>query len=347
MSQLSIKEIIALAVACPSNSIVIEGNPGCGKTVGSTSELKDAGYHVTRIDAQNVPTDWLAAIPVIGKDKTTVHMASHDMWTPRPSKQAFLLDELFKAEKHIIDAFLPLVFGREFMGHKYADDTIVIITSNGTEFNLGDRELPHMGNRTTRFTVRDMTVGEATNLMVNLSIDRRVLTWVEATPSALVSFDAKRAKADSEAYDYYGYSPQFPRRKFCSLRSLEMASTWLKAMDNGIPASAVKEAVSGAIGERASNALFKHIADTARNVPTVAEVMNGFDCSTLKHYAKRDVAVNLACCATKDTMQAIVPIVEGLGGEFTRLFTRYVLNKKWVTDFAGKNKTFDSWITGV
>ena len=332
MSGITIKQAVQLAVAQPANAIVLEGSPGAGKTYGTIAELKERGYHVVRIDCQNVPSDWLTALPVIDKDDgKTVHMASHDMWRPQ-QKQAFILDELYKADKHIVDAFLPLVFGNEFMGHTYNDDTIRIITTNGGAFGLGDRELPHMGNRTTRLMVRDMTIDEATKVMVNLRFDRRIVAWLEHTPQALQSYNEHGAKlSDTEDADYFGYKPNDPRRKFCSMRTLEIASGWLKALDDGEDMALVRQALAGSIGERATNSLLRFINSRSAGAPTYKQLLAGaVRVNDLTQLNRRDATLNMACSVTEQDMKRVLDILDEMSNEFKRLFSRYVVHKKFV-----------------
>lgn len=346
--EVTISEAAQLALACPQNAIVLDGAPGSGKTFGTTAELEKAGYRVVRIDAQNVPSDWLAALPVVDKnDPTVVHMASHDMWKPQ-ARTAFILDELYKADKHIVDAFLPLVFGNEFMGHKYGADTIRIITTNGRAFSLGDRELPHMGNRTTRLHIRDLTVKEAQKTMVNLSFDYRVLQWMQEYPQALVSYNAKAAKlADSEDKDYFGYKPSDPTRKFCSMRSLEIASGWLKAKDDGLPDALVRSAVAGAIGERAALSLFSYINEnSSEKLPTYADMIKGnFDVEGYTQFGRRNMVVKLACSALEEDKAGLIKAIAKFDNEFRRLFTMYVVHKYWALNNIGQNKEWDKLIS--
>lgn len=345
--EVTVSEAVQLALACPKNALVLSGAPGSGKTFGTTAELERVGYRVVRIDAQNIPSDWLAALPVVDKDDTTiVHMASHSMWQPQP-KTAFILDELYKADKHIVDAFLPLVFGNEFMGHKYGDDTIRIITTNGKAFSLGDRELPHMGNRTTRLNIRDLTVKEAQRVMVNLSFDHRILMWIEEYPQALLSFDAKAAKlSDSEDMDYFGFKPSDPTRKFCSMRSLEIASGWLKALDDGLSSTLVRSAVAGAIGERAALSLFGHIgARGAEALPSYSTMLSGnFEVNDYSQFARRNMVVKLACMAQECDKEKIIKTLEQFDNEFKRLFAMYIVHKSWALSNIGNNKAWDKLV---
>ena len=332
-TKLSIKEVVQLAIACPQTAIVLEGPPGSGKTYGPVYGLGRAAYNVLRIDAQNTQPDFLAALPIIDQATKTVSFVGHDVWKPRP-RMAIIVDELFKAQKHVVDAFLPLIFGNEFMGHKYADDTIRIITCNNADFNLGDRELPHMGNRTTRILVADPSLEEAIEVMVERSYDSRILRWAEQDPAALISWDAELAKdlKESEAGNYYGYEPSFPRRKFVSMRSLELASHYLKA---GVTGNPLRAALEGVLGFKAARALERSMAQTG-TVVTIAQVRaNPNDVALPSNpYDQREMIVSMALgCVEKD--KAWIPkFLQRVNGEYRRLFFRYAVHKPWAVSGA-------------
>lgn len=258
----------------PAVTFSLIGPPGSGKTSAPIAHAKALGMNVIRVDCANLPAEDLAQLPVLSDNKQTMHFAIPDKWVPKPNT-FIILDELFKASDDTINAFLPLVHGKMLFGQKWPDETVVCVTANSAEFKVGDKLQPHSLNRLVALHIDDWSPAEALSLMLDLGFDARVIGWAEKVPSALVSYDAEAAnKPESESDFYFGYSPKYPRRPFCSMRSLETASRLLQAGNTD------SETLAGAIGKKAAASLSlftreaqtfidpKHILDGTAKAPT-------------------------------------------------------------------------------
>jgi hypothetical protein len=230
---ISIKEAVAMVMACPELTYCFEGSPGVGKTYAPVAIMGQAGYHVRLKNCQNMLMEDTGAWPIVDPVTKTTTLAPLAEWAPRPGKEVWILDELPKAREEVFNAFNPMLYGkpRSFMGFEYPEDTGVIITCNSAVFNAGDNIRPHHINRMVRINIADPARDEALATMTMLGFDARIIEWVQATPRALTSYDPamQSTKAKSDALQtYFGFLEASPMSSFCSMRSLEAASKLFK-----------------------------------------------------------------------------------------------------------------------
>ena len=336
---MQLQKALKNVLACPSVSATLIGAPGVGKTQATAATLREAGYDVVLVSCQNLPVEDTAALPVVDKKSMTTKMTVPVRFALRP-KVAFILDELLKAPEDVVNAFLPLVHGREFMGQQFPLDTPVVITANSSEFKVGDALRPHIANRVMQYEIDDPTAAEAERVMLDLHYDSRIISWTQKVPSALVSFDPKMAeKPDTETDFYFGYRPRQPRQPFCSMRSLELASSYLKA---GITDA---ESLAGAIGVRAAKSLAAYTKEIGHRVDP-ADILSGqaqvpptlLDC--------RMAGVTAASMLDESNWQAVLTYVKRLPSEIQHLVARQVALKKCCVVLSQKRE-FGSWVGGV
>lgn len=323
--------------ACPAVTYLLLGAPGVGKTTATINEALKRGKHVIRTDCQNIPSEDLARLPVLNKSKTAMTFAIPEMWTPRPNT-VIVLDELLKAPEDVVNAFLPLLHGKQLFGQQWPADTIVVVTSNSAEFRVGDKLQPHVLNRMVRLEIADPTASEAEALMLNLGFDARIIKWTQQVPTSLVSYcAATAAKSESELDLYFGYNPRQPREPFCSLRSLHTASQLLQA---GITDS---DTLSGAIGKKAAHSLAlyckeirsfvqpAHILDGSAKVPD-----NLFDC--------RMACITAVAIMDSSNWETVLNYIERLPAEIQSLACRAAARKSTLKDLC-LNRRWNKWVT--
>ena len=323
--------------ACPAVTYLLLGAPGVGKTTATINEALKRGKHVIRVDAQNIPSEDLARLPVLNKSKTAMTFAIPEMWTPRPNT-VIVLDELLKAPDDTVNAFLPLLYGKQLFGQQWPLETVVVVTSNSAEFRVGDKLQPHVLNRMVRLEIADPTPSEAEALMLDLGFDARIIKWTQQVPTSLVSYCAATAsKPESENDFYFGYNPRQPREPFCSLRSLHTASQLLQA---GITDS---DTLSGAIGKKAAHSLAlycreiryfvqpAHILDGSAKVPD-----NLFDC--------RMACITAVAIMDDKNWETVLNYIERLPAEIQSLACRAAARKSTLKDLC-LNRRWNKWVT--
>ena len=323
--------------SCPAVTYLLLGAPGVGKTTATINGALKRGKHVIRVDAQNIPAEDLARLPVLNKSKTAMTFAIPEMWTPRPNT-VIVLDELLKAPEDTVNAFLPLLHGKQLFGQQWPADTIVVVTSNAAEFRVGDKLQPHVLNRMVKLEISDPTPAEAEALMLDLGFDSRIIRWTQQVPSALISYNADTAsKPESELDFYFGYSPRSPREPFCSLRSLHTASQLLQA---GITDS---DTLSGAIGRKAAHSLALY-CKKIRSFVQPAAILNGtaqvpdnlFDC--------RMACITAVAIMTSDNWETVLNYIERLPAEIQSLACRAAARKSTLKDLC-LSRRWNKWVT--
>lgn len=336
---MQLQQAIKNVLACPSTTFALIGAPGVGKTSATISALKAAGKEVIRVDCANLPAEDLARLPVLSKDKKSLHFAIPQMWTPRENV-AIVLDELFKAADDTVNAFLPLVHGKQLFGEQWAEDTIVVVTANSAEFKVGDKLAPHSLNRIVALNIGDPSPEEARRTMLDLNFDARIIGWAEKVPQALVSYDPTVSDKTASELDYYfGYDNRRPRAPFASMRSLHTASHLLKA---GIGDG---ETLAGAIGEKAAKSLALFCRE-AKSFVDPAAILNGtadvpdhlFDC--------RQAALTCVAMIDKHNCQPVLAYLKRLPEEVQYLAYRNVSVKSNLTELLMK-PGFAKWVEAV
>lgn len=325
--------------ACPDVTFMLIGAPGSGKTSAPIHHAHQMGKHVIRVNAQNMPAEDLARLPVLSDDKQTMQFAFPELFKPRANTM-ILLDELLKANEEVINAFLPLIHGKELFDVKWPDDLIVVITANSAEFKVGDRLQPHVLNRVVPLYIEDHSSDSALALMLDRGYDARITGWVEKTPSALVSYDPDLAqKPDTEVEFYFGYSPKHPRRPFCSVRSLETASKLLKA---GITDS---ESLAGAIGAKAAKHLAAFCTDASVWIDPKS-ILDGTAEAPANMFDQRQAAITAVALMDKGTWQPCLDFIKKLSPEVQLVAHRFFSVKpsaqKLITE-----RALNRWIVEV
>lgn len=336
---MQLQQALSNVFACPSTTFMLIGAPGCGKTTATIAYAKARGKHTIRIDAQAMPAEDLARLPVLSKDKRSMHFTYPEIFTPRENT-LILLDELTKAPDDVLNAFLPLIHGKQLFGEQWPEDLIVVITGNSADFKVGDKLQPHILNRVVKIDVSDPTPEEARRTMLDLNFDARIIGWAEKVPQALVSYDPTIVDKKSSELDYYfGYDNRRPRAPFASMRSLHTASHLLKS---GITDS---ETLAGAIGDRAAKSLALFCREAKAFVDPAA-ILNGtadvpdhlFDC--------RQAALTCVAMIDKHNCQPVLAYLKRLPEEVQYLAYRNVSVKSNLTELLMK-PGFAKWVEQV
>lgn len=329
-TKVSIEDAAKLIAVSPRTAYFLEGPPGCGKTNATASELRDVGKSVIIVDCQCVAPEDAAAIPVV--DNQAIQFLSHEKWKPRKN-MVIILDEFPKASADVMNAFLPLIFGRprRYQENVYPDDTIVILTGNSAEFRAGDNMKPHVRNRIVQLNIMDPSPESARLVALNLGWDSRVIKWIDETPAALISYDESAIKQpDTENVDrYFGYDPRFPTRPYVSMRSLETLSTLLADFtEHGVESKLFVPAFAGAVGARATASFMVSLRKTGEFVP-MHTILNNPDTAAIPRelYDQRMVAVNCAASTTPDNWETVLQYVRRLRSEIQIVYGVSVIQK--------------------
>jgi AAA domain (dynein-related subfamily) len=335
---MQLNRAIQQIIKVPSVSALLIGSPGVGKTNGAAAELRQAGYEVVVVNCQNMPVEDTAALPIVDKKTNTTVFTVPAKFKAR-KKVAFILDELLKGTDEVVNSFMPLVHGRCFMDQQFDKDTPVIITANSSEFRVGDALRPHIVNRLIRYEISDPTASEAERVMLDLKYDARIIAWSQKVPHALVSFDQANAdKPESETEYYFGYRPRQPREPFCSMRSLELASEYVK---EGIVDT---ETLSGVIGRRAANSLSLFCREVGYRVDPV-DILNGTAKVPQNLFDARMAGITASALFDVTNFDAVLNYVDQLPNEIKSLVSRQISVKSCISDLIGTEPRVGEFIS--
>jgi energy-coupling factor transporter ATP-binding protein EcfA2 len=165
-----------------------------------------------------------------------------------------MIDEYGKANPAVKNAMLRVILERKIGGYSLHPDSVVFATTNLGAEGVGDLLPPHARNRMTVVTSRKPTNMEWVEWGVNNGVDYTVLGWAKDNPQIFYSFEDV-ANPDENPYIYH---PKAQRAAFCTPRSMEAASDWVK-MRTEVDDQTLTAALIGTVGERAALDLVNYV----------------------------------------------------------------------------------------
>lgn len=270
---LSINELRrAIPIYTPHITMVIQSEPGCGKSSllkmiaeDNDDQWRRPGdyfpkdkYVYIYVDC---PTKDLSDIgmPIPVHETKTLEFYSNSLFhmdDPRP--KVVMLDEMMKAPKLLQIMFTRLMLERMVGERRLADGSMVFATSNNVTDGVGDTMQAHAGNRVMMVQMRKPTADEWLVYATNAGIDSMVRAWVKMTPSALASY----MDGDSTKENPYIFRPDNRNLSFVSPRSLEKSSPIVsnrKVLGDHV----TKAALAGTLGVAAAESMsaFFHVEE--------------------------------------------------------------------------------------
>jgi len=182
-----------------------------------------------------------------------------------------MVDEYGKANPAVKNALLRLMLERKIGSHALHPDSIVFATTNLGAEGVGDLLPPHARNRITVVTARKPDNMEWIEWGINNGVDHTLLGWCKDNPQVFHGFEDVKDPSDNP----YIYHPQQQRAAFCTPRSLEAASDWLKQR-HLIDDQTLTGVLIGTIGDRAAMDLmaFVRLADQLPTLQSIKDAPN-------------------------------------------------------------------------
>ena len=165
-----------------------------------------------------------------------------------------MIDEYGKANPAVKNAMLRLMLERKIGSYTLHPDSIIFATTNLGAEGVGDLLPPHARNRMTVVTSRKPTNMEWIEYGINNGVDHTVLSWVKDNPQLFHSFEDVKNPDDNP----YIYHPKQQRVAFCTPRSIEAASDWVKLRAD-LDDQTLTAVLIGTIGERAALDLVNYV----------------------------------------------------------------------------------------
>jgi hypothetical protein len=278
---LSINQIVDLICAVgQERTVFVSGPMGSGKS----SMLKLIGerfpdHHLCYFDATTKSDPGDLSLPNFAEGMTHVTMVPHEEFGLHTGKPVvIMIDEFGKGNNSVRQALTRVCLERVVGNTKLPEGSIVLVTSNLSEENVGDELLDHQNNRVIHATMRKPTNVEwVENFAVPNNLDPLIIKFVYDNPQLMQDF-RDVPNPDDNPYIHH------PRREssspaFVTPRSLHAASDIVKLRDK-MDAHTLQAALIGTIGQHAANDMAAFI-DMADQIPSLDEIKSNPETATV------------------------------------------------------------------
>jgi energy-coupling factor transporter ATP-binding protein EcfA2 len=165
-----------------------------------------------------------------------------------------MIDEYGKANPSVKNAMLRVILERKIGSYELHEDSLVFATTNLGAEGVGDLLPPHARNRMTVVTSRKPDNMEWIEWGIANGVDHAVLGWAKDNPQLFYSFE----DVGSPDENPYIYHPKAQRAAFCTPRSMEAASDWVKQRAV-LDEQTLTAALIGTVGDRAALDLVNYV----------------------------------------------------------------------------------------
>jgi hypothetical protein len=223
------------------------------------------------------------------------------------------------------------------------EDSIIILTSNGSSDNIGDDIRPHTYDRVTTLNVRKPTVGEWLEWAVPNGVSPVICAYVDRNPHVLASY-----LDSSQKENPFIFNPKRVQHGgFVTPRSLASAGSLVenRARLSGDSDDMLRAALAGTLGAAAAADIdaFVRYQD---EIPTFESI--------LLAPKKAKVPSSPGACAvavfglvircdTTEKVNAVFDYIEGFHAEWQTLFAKQMVADKSRRSIAAKAKRFMDW----
>lgn len=256
---LSHKEVANLVASCPEIRVLVEGEPGIGKTALREDLVRLTGIKsVALINAPEM-CDGDAALPFLNHETKTTGFYPNERFRMHLGEPVIIIiDELGKASESVRNMLHPLLEeGYPRLGNVElpAGSYVVNLTNMRTD-GVGDNYKAHTLNRLTRVRMRKPTADEwVEDYAVNADVHETLIAFSKG-PAGGQLFASYTEPGQED--NYYIFNPRRPDAPCWTPRSASRASHIVKRRDL-IGEAAMLEALCGTIGEKAAHDLNAYV----------------------------------------------------------------------------------------
>jgi len=230
-------------------TIVIQSEPGCGKTSLLKMIEEDHGdkydYIYVYCPVKDM-SDIGMTIPNHAS-KTLEYYVAELFKLDSDKPKMICLDELMKAPKLLQIIFTRLMLEKMVGDRPLPDGSAIMATSNNASDGVGDSMLAHAGNRVCIVRMAKPTPDEWLQWATANGISRIVRAFVSMFPRVMASY----TEGDHQRDNPYIFKPSMSTLSFCSPRSLAKCDAIVKHRDV-LGENATMVALAGTIGASAA-----------------------------------------------------------------------------------------------
>jgi hypothetical protein len=230
-------------------TIVIQSEPGCGKTSLLKMIEEDHGdkYDYIYVDCPVKDMSDIGMTIPNHASKTLEYYVADLFKLDSDKPKMILLDELMKAPKLLQIIFTRMMLEKMVGDEPLPDGSVIIATSNNASDGVGDSMLAHAGNRVCIVRMAKPTPDEWLQWATANGISRIVRAFVSMFPRVMASY----TEGDHQRDNPYIFKPSMSTLSFCSPRSLAKCDAIVKHRDV-LGENATMVALAGTIGASAA-----------------------------------------------------------------------------------------------
>lgn len=304
-------------------TMLVEGEPGTGKTsVGSEAAAK-LGYHFAYLDVANMSLGDLL-YPVPNRETRCMEFYPNEIFNIHSGAPVLiLLDEWTKGSKEVKNMTLPLVLERRLGSIRLHPDSVVFATGNMTRDGVGDSIQAHQRNRFVPVHMKKPSADEWINqYALNHDVDPTVIAFVDQFPQVMQSYDEL---PEGETNPYI-FDPKKQQASYASPRSLKFASDLIKTRANKT-VDTLHAQLIGAIGKSAAADLISFVRMN-EELPPFASIVADPEGTKLPTQPTNRLLLtfNLLVRSDKDNIRSILKYMERMNNEMQALFINKLLS---------------------
>mgnify|MGYP003114519799 CR=1 FL=1 len=336
------EQIVDLIVAVgKTNSIMVRGNMGCGKSSllpMIAKRLPTHTHYYADCSTMDIPDVAMYDINNSSESLNFIYNEALGLHEDKPI--ILMLDEYGKANPSVKLMLLRLILERKMGNRTLHPDSIVFATTNLGAEGVGDLLPPHARNRIAVVTSRKPSNTEWIEWGINNDIDHSLLGWCKDNPQLFASFDEVKDPDENP----YIFHPKTQRAAFVTPRSLEAASDWLKHRE-AYDDQTLTAVLMGTIGERGAMDLMAFVK-MSDQLPSLESIKTDPKNAKVPDSAAAVCMVVYRTLASldKDWVNAWMDYLVRLDKEAQGMFANGVRNPKYSKQsLVMTNKKFTDW----
>ena len=230
-------------------TIVIQSEPGCGKTSLLKMIEEDHGdkYDYIYVDCPVKDMSDIGMTIPNHTSKTLEYYVAELFKLDSDKPKMILLDELMKAPKLLQIIFTRLMLEKMAGDRSLPAGSVIMATSNNASDGVGDSMLAHAANRVCLVRMAKPTPDEWLQWATANGVSRIVRAFVSMFPRVMASY----TEGDHQKDNPYIFKPSMSTLSFCSPRSLAKCDAIVKHRDV-LGENATMVALAGTIGASAA-----------------------------------------------------------------------------------------------
>ena len=230
-------------------TIVIQSEPGCGKTSLLKMIEEDHGdkYDYIYVDCPVKDMSDIGMTIPNHSSKTLEYYVAELFKLDSHKPKMILLDELMKAPKLLQIIFTRLMLEKMAGDRSLPAGSVIMATSNNASDGVGDSMLAHAANRVCLVRMAKPTPDEWLQWATANGVSRIVRAFVSMFPRVMASY----TEGDHQKDNPYIFKPSMSTLSFCSPRSLAKCDAIVKHRDV-LGENATMVALAGTIGASAA-----------------------------------------------------------------------------------------------